>query len=328
MGGLFPKMKITALTMLVGVLAIAGVPLFSGWYSKDAILAQAFGFVYVHPEHVLLFLLPLVTAGHHDVLHVPHVVHDLRRQAARPPRSRTRPRIAVGDDRAADRAGGVQRLRRLGLAAVGPGGELPGGADRRGAAGLGRSPTSAAWRTTRSGRAAGSTTRRTASASCARDNHAGWPATWRWASSCWAWSSRRCSTTTACSTRRSRRSSSRRVHAFLTHKWYFDELYSAMVVRPAPGGRPLVPLVRPARDRRRHPLRRLRRGVGVEVGRPVRQRRRRRPGERDRADGVRRRRLAARRADRLLRSYVLFLVLAAVGVFLLLTWWVTLVLAG
>ena len=63
MGGLFPKMKITALTMLVGVLAIAGIPLFSGWYSKDAILAQAFGFVYVHPQHMLLFLLPLVTAG-------------------------------------------------------------------------------------------------------------------------------------------------------------------------------------------------------------------------------------------------------------------------
>ncbi len=39
MGGLYPKMKITALTMLVGVLAIAGMPLFSGWYSKDAILA-------------------------------------------------------------------------------------------------------------------------------------------------------------------------------------------------------------------------------------------------------------------------------------------------
>ena len=63
MGGLFPKMKITALTMLVGVLAISGMPLFSGWYSKDAILAQAFGYVYVHPGHVLLFLLPLVTAG-------------------------------------------------------------------------------------------------------------------------------------------------------------------------------------------------------------------------------------------------------------------------
>jgi NADH-quinone oxidoreductase subunit L len=63
MGGLYPKMKITALTMLVGVLAIAGIPLFSGWYSKDAILAHALGFVWVHPQHALLFLLPLLTAG-------------------------------------------------------------------------------------------------------------------------------------------------------------------------------------------------------------------------------------------------------------------------
>jgi NADH-quinone oxidoreductase subunit L len=63
MGGLYPKMKITALTMLAGVLAIAGIPLFSGWYSKDAILAQALGFALVHKEHMLLFLLPLATAG-------------------------------------------------------------------------------------------------------------------------------------------------------------------------------------------------------------------------------------------------------------------------
>jgi NADH-quinone oxidoreductase subunit L len=63
MGGLYPKMKVTALTMLVGVLTIAGIPFFSGWYSKDAILAQAFGFAWVHPEHSLLFVLPLVTAG-------------------------------------------------------------------------------------------------------------------------------------------------------------------------------------------------------------------------------------------------------------------------
>jgi NADH-quinone oxidoreductase subunit L len=63
MGGLFSKMKITALAMLAGTLAISGVPGFSGWYSKDAILAQAFGFIWVHPGHVLLFLLPLVTAG-------------------------------------------------------------------------------------------------------------------------------------------------------------------------------------------------------------------------------------------------------------------------
>lgn len=63
MGGLYPKMRITALTMLVGVLTIAGTPFFSGWYSKDAILAQALGFATVHREHVLLFLLPLITAG-------------------------------------------------------------------------------------------------------------------------------------------------------------------------------------------------------------------------------------------------------------------------
>src|SRR4030095_17196218 len=44
MGGLFDKMKITALTMLMGVLAIAGFPMFSGWYSKDAVVAATLGF--------------------------------------------------------------------------------------------------------------------------------------------------------------------------------------------------------------------------------------------------------------------------------------------
>jgi NADH-quinone oxidoreductase subunit L len=63
MGGLYPKMKVTALTMLAGVLAIAGTPFFSGWYSKDAILAQAFGYIYVNKVHLLLLILPLVTAG-------------------------------------------------------------------------------------------------------------------------------------------------------------------------------------------------------------------------------------------------------------------------
>jgi NADH-quinone oxidoreductase subunit L len=63
MGGLYPKMKITAITMLIGVLAIAGIPLFSGWYSKDEILAGAFGFAANNRQHFLLFLLPLVTAG-------------------------------------------------------------------------------------------------------------------------------------------------------------------------------------------------------------------------------------------------------------------------
>jgi NADH-quinone oxidoreductase subunit L len=63
MGGLYPKMKITALTMLMGVLAIAGIPFFSGWYSKDAILAQAMGFVVVNKQHFLLLVLPVLTAG-------------------------------------------------------------------------------------------------------------------------------------------------------------------------------------------------------------------------------------------------------------------------
>src|SRR5205814_7508366 len=49
MGGLLRKMPVTALTMLVGCLAIAGVGVpfvigFSGYYSKDAILEQGFLF--------------------------------------------------------------------------------------------------------------------------------------------------------------------------------------------------------------------------------------------------------------------------------------------
>ncbi|HLW67667.1 MAG TPA: NADH-quinone oxidoreductase subunit L [Gemmataceae bacterium] len=63
MGGLLKKMPITGYTMLVGVLAIAGTPLFSGWYSKDAIIAQALGFASVNRQHLLLLILPLATAG-------------------------------------------------------------------------------------------------------------------------------------------------------------------------------------------------------------------------------------------------------------------------
>jgi len=53
MGGLLKKMPITAITMLIGCLAIigAGIPLvigLSGYYSKDAILAQALSFAGVN----------------------------------------------------------------------------------------------------------------------------------------------------------------------------------------------------------------------------------------------------------------------------------------
>jgi NADH-quinone oxidoreductase subunit L len=53
MGGLLKKMPVTAITMLIGCLAIAGVGVpfvvgFSGYYSKDAILEQALSFSQVN----------------------------------------------------------------------------------------------------------------------------------------------------------------------------------------------------------------------------------------------------------------------------------------
>jgi len=65
LGGLYKKMKWTALTMLAATLAISGVPPFSGFYSKDAILAASLHFVFDEGryEHILLFLLPAVGAA-------------------------------------------------------------------------------------------------------------------------------------------------------------------------------------------------------------------------------------------------------------------------
>ena len=54
MGGFKDKMPITYWSMLVSTLAIAGVPLFSGFLSKDAILAGSLSFAQHHPEHFLL----------------------------------------------------------------------------------------------------------------------------------------------------------------------------------------------------------------------------------------------------------------------------------
>jgi len=42
MGGLKSKLPITHITFLIGCIAIAGVPPFSGFFSKDEILAAAF----------------------------------------------------------------------------------------------------------------------------------------------------------------------------------------------------------------------------------------------------------------------------------------------
>ena len=65
MGGLRKKMPVTAYTMLVGCLAIigAGIPIigpgFSGYYSKDAIIEQAFSFGSNNPQHVVLQWAPV-----------------------------------------------------------------------------------------------------------------------------------------------------------------------------------------------------------------------------------------------------------------------------
>lgn len=57
MGGLKSSLKITYITFLIGCLAIAGIPPFSGFFSKDAILLSAF-------EHnIFLYVVGLVTAG-------------------------------------------------------------------------------------------------------------------------------------------------------------------------------------------------------------------------------------------------------------------------
>lgn len=73
MGGLWRKMPITAGTMLVGVIAICGLAIpgtyygyhiaFSGFHSKDEILASSLAFMGENSVHFLLFLVPLVTAG-------------------------------------------------------------------------------------------------------------------------------------------------------------------------------------------------------------------------------------------------------------------------
>jgi NADH-quinone oxidoreductase subunit L len=42
MGGLSKKLKVTFFTFTIGCIAIAGIPPFSGFFSKDAILLSAF----------------------------------------------------------------------------------------------------------------------------------------------------------------------------------------------------------------------------------------------------------------------------------------------
>jgi NADH-quinone oxidoreductase subunit L len=56
MGGLAPRMMTTTVTFLIGAFGLAGVPPLAGFFSKDEILASTF-----HEQHYLLWL--LLTAG-------------------------------------------------------------------------------------------------------------------------------------------------------------------------------------------------------------------------------------------------------------------------
>jgi len=62
MGGLRKKMPITYVTFLAATIAIAGVPFFSGFYSKDAILAGALAFGWTD-GHMLPFILGMLAAA-------------------------------------------------------------------------------------------------------------------------------------------------------------------------------------------------------------------------------------------------------------------------
>ena len=60
MGGMKAKMPITYWSMLASTMAISGIPFFSGFLSKDAILAGTLAFAKEHPAH---FLLPVFGFG-------------------------------------------------------------------------------------------------------------------------------------------------------------------------------------------------------------------------------------------------------------------------
>ena len=63
MGNLHRKMPITSITFLIATMAISGVPLLSGAYSKDAMLASMLSFAWEHETHWLLYVLPAVAAA-------------------------------------------------------------------------------------------------------------------------------------------------------------------------------------------------------------------------------------------------------------------------
>ncbi len=62
MGGLGKVMKVTSITMLIGALAIAGVPPLSGFWSKDEVLAAVWHAGDFHPAFFVLWFMGIATA--------------------------------------------------------------------------------------------------------------------------------------------------------------------------------------------------------------------------------------------------------------------------
>lgn len=63
MGGLLKFMPVTGWTFIVGWLAIIGTPGFAGFFSKDLILAKAFGRGLIDPTYLVLYGVALLTVG-------------------------------------------------------------------------------------------------------------------------------------------------------------------------------------------------------------------------------------------------------------------------
>ncbi|TET90371.1 MAG: NADH-quinone oxidoreductase subunit L [Methanomassiliicoccales archaeon] len=61
MGGLRKKMRITSMTMLIGAISIAGIPPFSGFWSKDGILEVAFEAGGTNTIFLLIWVLGIMT---------------------------------------------------------------------------------------------------------------------------------------------------------------------------------------------------------------------------------------------------------------------------
>ncbi len=117
MGGLRKVMPITGWTFMMGWLAICGIIPFSGFFSKDAILAGAWA-----DGQYALWGLGVATAGSHRLLHEPHVPQGVRGRH-RDARGHPRPRRSADHGRRPDPVGDPLAPRR------GP--ELPGRAHVR-----------------------------------------------------------------------------------------------------------------------------------------------------------------------------------------------------